>query len=275
MVLLHGEPTGFSTPQFISVLEGIIRGTIPANYPEDWDEDFLTRSLLKGLRSDLSHVQLLDQPGPLWIRWRAWKQVGKPEQTFGDIAILVSIRSRTESIEGVGYLEAKRRYAKSKKFDALDFKQCERIISIAPHALLLLYDYHAVPFNGFLVPGMLPPYATLPPVPHRRVFLASPSLPLSTYALVVPQHLAVALRSNDTNLYRFATPLSQQLVGRYLNAHDLEFSPEALAVARGRSRALGSPRYLLVVAVGRGVAPPEPDVNSNVFSDIGGSGEAV
>lgn len=256
------------TAEFLVLLEGIVRSAVAGNYPIDWNEDFITRSLLKALRSDLGHVHLSDQPEGLEIRWRAWKQVGRAEHTFGDVAVLVRLRARglRRPLDGVGFLEAKRRYP-SGTFDELRPGQMTRIAALAPHAGLLLYDFSPVSLSPIL-PGPLPVWwaswqRRSLPVPLRQ-----------TYAITVPIQVAMATGIRDAGLYRFGLPFSQQMVGRYFCGLDLEFSEKALATARGQTPELGAPRYLVVAAVGRGVAPEEVEVNTNVFTDLAAEEEA-
>jgi hypothetical protein len=70
----------------------------------DWDEDFITRTILRSLRGIHVTVQPTDDM-PVQIEIRPWKLTGNREATFGDIAILVNISFHDGTcLEGAAFL---------------------------------------------------------------------------------------------------------------------------------------------------------------------------
>lgn len=248
--------------EFILECEGLVNSQIRGNYPVDWDEDFLTRGLLKALRQELGREFMLSSYFPSFVsrasyfsmhvhahvhvRWNVYKMKGKEENKFGDVAILVKVRYYDRDvIEGVAFMEAKRRYTPSGKFDAIDVNQLRRINQNAPRASVLLYDFAPIVY------------------PYKFSCLC-------THAATVPMDLVLATGKKGVSLYKFSTPFSKRLL-RHLLGFDLERGHEALKIAKGYRQELGAPRNVGVFAVGVGVRPPaldEIDINPDRFEPI-------
>jgi hypothetical protein len=228
--------------------EGLVQASVAGNYPEDWDENFITRDLLRAIRANANDIVILGEASTR-VEWRAWKQVGSAETQFGDIAILVDIRQANgTSLRGVGFLEAKRWYP-HRAFATISWPQLETILSNAPSSRLLLYDFvrtsaFASGVSPIYAPAIWPVLGIHPPVQVR-----------ATYATAVSVSTALALRLTDRKLHGYALPFSHQVLLRYLNGFDLEFSAKALAVVTGADSSLGRSRYVLTVAVGHDVVP--------------------
>ncbi len=234
---------------FLYTIEGIVRKNVRGNYPRDWDEDFITRSLLKSLRTVFGPQTRIHLDAPfllppliipvlrpwsvideLVVGWDAYKMTGAKENKFGDVAILVTIRYPDgDKIEGVAFLEAKKRYKNSSNFQAIDFQQLKRINARAPRASVLLYDFNAI--YGYW---------------------------WRTYAVTAPMDLVIATQKKDTSLYKFSMPFSIRIL-RHLLGFCLEHADEPLRIAKGYQTEYGTPLYLLVVRVGMGVEPPSGD----------------
>jgi len=262
-------PTNEIAPlQFVHRLEEIASETIKSSYPRYWNEDFISRSFLLALEKALPSVALAGPELRRRIHWSAWKQVGSAENKFGDIAVLVRIVDADGLVlEGVGFLEAKRRYPGSEKYDQLASGQLTRIEEHAPHAMLLLYDYEeASAYTKYqLYTGHRARLRDLiPPVTNDGeslgIAVVEETHPFSgvfsTHMLVTPIGLIRSINLVQAGLYRYATPLSLQLAMRFLNGFDLEFSREALRTAKGWLDSIGSPRYLLTITV---VPTPQPE----------------
>ncbi|ACY47079.1 hypothetical protein Rmar_0171 [Rhodothermus marinus DSM 4252] len=226
----------------------IIRKNIKESYPRDWDEDFITRSLLKSLRTELPqptsiHLHPYTKPDlrhhKVEVKWDAYKMTGGKENKFGDVAILVVTKYPDgDTIKGVAFLEAKKRYKNSSHFRAIDFEQLKRITDNAPRASLLLYDFNII--NQYWWP---------------------------TYIVTVPADLVIATHKKDISLYKFSKPFSAALLN-YLLGFDLEHTEKALSIAKGYQTEYGTPLYLMVIRVGIGTEPPsdnEVDFNRNYF----------
>lgn len=129
----------------VNVLEKIFADNIRGNYSESYDENHITFCILNEIRKKFVHIEVDSYPGRISLAWRPWKLKGKYENNFGDIAILVNIIDNDGvEIQGVSFLEAKKRYRESGKFDAVKEDQLSRIYKNAPHAMLLFYDFQLI-----------------------------------------------------------------------------------------------------------------------------------
>src|SRR5438105_49229 len=115
--------------QFLARVEGIFRDVIRRCYPASWDENHITYTITDELAAKLPSVRVIGFDRPFNVRWDARKLTGEPEQTLGDLAVVVRIRSWSgEQINGVGVLEAKRRYVDQATFSAFGKQQLRRIV---------------------------------------------------------------------------------------------------------------------------------------------------
>lgn len=216
------------------------------SYPHEWDEDFVTFSILKGLRDRFQSATVTGFPEALSTHWSAFKCRGPKETRYGDVAILVRATGRDQqTVTGVALLEAKKRDAVSSRFKGLRRDQLERIAAHAPHSMVLFYDYDKIPVHpvdaasafGGWPPGLSP---------------GAPAY-FVTNAVAAPINVVTALvkdyGARDDSLYKRSVPFSHQLCFRYLRGFDLEMSEEAVLAARGYESRIGAHKYLLVVDV--------------------------
>jgi len=68
-------------------VEMILRNQVKDNFPTDWDEDFITRSILKEFREKLKSVRIHGLRNRMKIEWSTFKLQGIPERKFGDIFV--------------------------------------------------------------------------------------------------------------------------------------------------------------------------------------------
>lgn len=241
--------------EFQMLIEDLIDKKIQGNFPTDWDEDFITRDLLRDLRrigKMALHIDLkLERPFPTpWpvqislhentinLAWGAYKLTGKREQHFGDVAVIVHTRYHDGTlVEGVAFLEAKKRELRSTRYRSISDEQLGRILKYAPKASVLLYDFEPVSYIQ----------------PQR--FLRTIQF---TYAVTVPMDIVYSTKKKDTSLYKFSKPLSHQLL-LHLMGYDLDRSQLAMDIAKGNEDQIGSPRYILELHVG---------INTDVPSEI-------
>ncbi len=226
---------------FIERAESIVAEAVHKSFPEDWEEDFVTRLLLRKLRSDLKVTSVVSRGRSFRVHWSIYKNKGKQEEMFGDIGLLVrSAFKDGRTIEGVAYLEAKKRFKSRNTFAEIRIPQLKRILKHAPRAALLLYDYdHITDFPAIdaCAPWFEVFWEERPAYRHVPV----------TYAVTVPVSTALALGVKDTRLYTASNPFSQQLLLRYIHGLDLEFSQACITAAKGFAEKLGAPNYLLLV----------------------------
>lgn len=247
--------------QFYTDFEGLINSVVQQIIQDDfycWKEDYITEEILRRYRQRFRSLEIKTSSSrSVKIESLAYKLGNRlnAERRFGDVALIVKIYYLNRVLEGVAFLEAKKRQKDGKRFDALKQKQLEIINIHAPHASLLLYDYKDIKANPNYNSLSLKHLNTL--VPH-------------TYAVTLPINLAVALEWRDDQLYKLSMPFSHQVWSRYLCGLDLEFDRTALDIARGYNMEQGSPQYILVVSISHGDAVPSTDIdlNSNIFSEI-------
>ena len=246
------------TMEFVSEIEDILLEHVKNNYPVDWDENFITRSLLKEIRHRLGSVFVADLQHRTRIDWVPYKLSGTPENKFGDIAILVNIRYQDgDGIEGVAFLEAKKRNQKETEFGAIKTEQLENILKNAPSSMMLLYDYDDITqFVDF--------------IPSKGPWLRGWKYKPCTCAVTVPLTLVSNTRKRDMTLYKFSLPFSYQLVFRYFQGLDLEFQKNPIQIAKGYASDKGLPTYLVAVSVAYGKVKPEViEFNKELFTEIG------
>lgn len=230
--------------EFTGKLENVIRDSIGGVSGHEWDEDFITRNLLRDLRNDLSGFRFIGRDKKSAINWQIYKLKGTFENNFGDIALVVNINYRDgTSINGAAFLEAKKRDWRKTTFGAMKLPQAKKILKNAPHAQYLLYDYEEITnfLNGSLYLEELSYYY------HHR----GASVPFApvTRAVCVPLNLAVATTSKDTLLYRHGVPFSQMLSNRYFQGLDLEFDDTSKKVATGFLKKFGLPKFVVKIDI--------------------------
>lgn len=236
-------------------LEKILQQHVKGNFPIDWDENFITRSILKEFRNELNSVKIRGLKRRMQIEWLPFKLQGIPERKFGDIALLINISYQDgDRIEGVAFLEAKKRSANSVKFDAMKITQLRKIYRNAPNSVALLYDYEDI--TQFVNTS------TKSTINHWYEWKPC------TCSVVVPTGIISTIKKRDTSLYKFSIPFSYQLFFRYFHGFDLEFREKQKKIAKGYAKRKGLPTYLVVVSVAFGKVEPYRDIifNRNRFS---------
>ncbi len=229
--------------EFTGLLERQISDSIKGVSAHSWNEDHITFKLLGELNSALSNVDLEGEDFRRSIEWESYKLRGNFETNFGDIAIVVNISYRDgTNLEGVAFLEAKRRDWRKTTFSAMNKTQLNRILRHAPRAHYLLYDYEDITgFSNSVSFG-------IETSRYRRSYW--PGLVTEkTSSLCVPLNVAGATGFKDTLLYRHGTPLSWMLSNRYFQGLDLEFDDTAKSIATGFLNKFGLPKFVMRVDV--------------------------
>ena len=135
-------------------LESIFSGICTSAYPHEWDENHVSFLLMREFRRLFSHKRIRYTGFSKIVAWRSFKNRGKTESQYGDIALIVNIQFRSgEYLRGVACLEAKRSFP-SGEFESVDLPQLQAINTNLPYAHLLFY-YHKskslllkFPFDG-------------------------------------------------------------------------------------------------------------------------------
>jgi hypothetical protein len=213
-----------------------------------WQEDHLSYSVCD-LISGQAPLRFRSALGEdVQVEVEIFKNDGVVEERHGDIAVVLSIgRESTPDIFGLGFLEAKRRYTGTGRFDKFSAEQLEKIERNTPHALILLYDYENIAFNADLS--------------REGDVLEAVN---ETRAAVVPLNLARALNTKSTRLYRHSAPLGHQLCYRYLHGLDLDLVGTPDEMLRFFPSADLFPEFVLRMQVSHGAttSPPKASLPS-------------
>jgi hypothetical protein len=127
--------------QTVNRLESIFSEICNDSFPEEWDENHLSFLLMKKLREIFSRRTIHFTNWSKIVDWRSFKNRGKQETNYGDIALLVHVRfSSGEYLKGVANIEAKRSF-NSGSFESVDLIQLGRLLGNLPYSHLLLYNH--------------------------------------------------------------------------------------------------------------------------------------
>ena len=234
---------------FLRDLEIILREKISDHYPVDWDEDTITRNTLKELRISFKAISISGLKSRMRIQWSAFKLTGKSETKFGDVALLVNITYQNgDRIEGVAFLEAKKRKINTTKFGAIKIRQLSKIFRNTPFSMVLLYDYEDVTEFANI-------YSK--PFIFDNWFKCKPC----TRSVVVPTNIVLETQQKDTRLYKYSLPFSHQLFFRHLHGFDLDFRNKITNIAKGYNPSKGIPTYLIVACVAFGKTEPSQSID--------------
>lgn len=229
--------------KFTGEIEESISSSISSISVYDWDEDYITRSILGEIRKTLSIAEFKSKDYRKSITWEMYKLRGSYENKFGDICFVVNLFFKDGTkISGVAFLEAKKRTWRKTTFAAMRSDQAKRMLSVAPRAQYLLYDYEDITNfqTGTALMGEVGEYF--------RHFNYGP-FTAKTNAVCCPLNLAVETKIKDTLLYKHSTPLSLMITGRYFQGLDLEFSKTAKEVATGHLEKFGLPAHIMEVNI--------------------------
>jgi len=248
--------------EFFHSFEQSITEVIRSCYPTSWDENHITFAIADKLFDRNSIISLEGLDRPFKIVWDV-RKLRIPEETdFGDIGVLVKLTSWAgETVEGVGLLEAKKRDLQNGRFSAANTSQLKRIVTKAPAAQLLLYDYENVSacMDNWSVQFE----------DHYYRRHNGDNLPY-THCVCLPAKTALQLGKYTTNLHKFGVPLSYQIIGRYFRGFDLEMNQKILDGVKGNIDRHGGSRILILVGVSTGAAAPElPSFNNNRYVRLG------
>ena len=218
-------------------------------YPRSWKEDIITYKIVEQVFGSLANIVISEGRGTFQTVWDAYKLSGNCETRFGDIAIFIKlVRPNTLPLEGIAFLEAKRIYEPEMTFKAVKLDQLRRIHNNSPAAQLLLYDHRGYTATNDII---------------------SLRCPTTTNAICIPLNIALGVGAVDTNLYQFGSPLSVQLVTRYLLGYDLDMRQETLEFVKNAEPDEGAPRYLIIIGVAADeLTPILPDLTSSKYERI-------
>lgn len=195
-----------------------------------WDENNISFRLVEALQTIFDGKQINYAHFKKKITFKAYKQSGKNETNYGDIAFLVNIQfSSGEILQGVAFLEAKRLF-NSGYFESMDLNQLERLKLNAPYSQLL--QYYPKEKNFIL---KFPE-----PSDYSSCMWVSP---INTSHEIIKQ---LQLKDNH-NIIRTSFPLSQFFIGRILWGKDLDYRKDLYDEVVNGIVSRVNPKYLCVL----------------------------
>ncbi|SEW27351.1 hypothetical protein [Chitinophaga arvensicola] len=121
-------------------LETIFSEICTSSTPYEWDENHVSFLLMKELRKLFSRRVISFNSWSKIVDWHSFKNKGKQETNYGDIALIVSVQFTSgEILKGIACIEAKRSY-QSGNFESTSIAQLDRIFTKLPYSHLLLYN---------------------------------------------------------------------------------------------------------------------------------------
>lgn len=246
-VIKQLNPSGRDTMKSLSLqLESIVHTNVRESYPSAWDRDSITKGLFSDFKK-LLHGKTIHTPGDtIHSFWHLHRIKGDPDVGFGHCAILVQITYHDgQTVTGAAFFETAEKDGGKNTFSHIVKNNYRKLITVAPHAQLLLYDYDTI--TGMAFPSTAE--SVIGSHPHSW----NTWIPY-THAATVPANLALSLDAKTTALYKASLPLSYQLCYRYLHGLDLDFSKAALETASGFKSDRGNPKFLILISVSHGGA---------------------
>src|ERR1051325_4468239 len=195
-----------------------------------WDENNISFRLVEGLEKTLNGREINYVHFRKKISFKAYKQSGKSETNYGDIALLVNIHfSSVEILKGVAFLEAKRLF-NSGYFESMDLNQLDRLKTNVPYAQVLQYYPNPTEF--------------LLKFPFEWDFKSCMWVsPVNTSHELLKQ-----LNDKDNHrIIRTSFPLSQFFTGRILWGKDLDFREDLYNEVLNAVGTRVKPQYLCVL----------------------------
>jgi hypothetical protein len=252
-----------SAGKWLLEIHSQINKSVLAKKGRHWREDGISERILEDLVGLFPFVEVVAPLGAQKISWDAYKLSGTPEHRAGDIAVIVKFSfANGNEKEGVAFLEAKRTFPKSGKFDQLKIKQLEEHLSFTHAHRTLLYDYQST--EGHYQNLKLQYYCA---ACHHESFCEN-------YASTLSTEQAILLDDKSRDLLNYSLPLSYILITRYLKGFELDYSPNAVKMAKGflDENERGGTKFLLVAHVSFDMdLEPEPRkilINDNHYRRI-------
>lgn len=243
-------------------LETLIYSSVKESYPNNWDQQQITRSLFSGMKT-LFDGRTIHTPGDtIKTAWNLYQRKNSAEDIFGEVAIFIQVTYHDgQIVKGVVFNDVAEKDGGKNTFSGLHKNNFRRLLSVSHHSQLLLYDYDTI--TGMAFPSTAE--AIIGNQPHNW----NSWIPF-THAVTVPANLALSLDVKTTGLYKVSLPLSYQFNYRYLYGLDLDHSATAMETASGLKTVKGNPRFLICIAVSHGGTEPAMnlDFNTKMYTEF-------
>ena len=246
----------------LSGIEDVAYQSITGNYPDYWENDIISLSLIRGMITLINQKKIRVPGNVLQSHWSPYILNNDIEKRIGDIAFLIKTTFHDgHTTEGVAVLETALKDKAKNTFSSIKKDQTRKLNNTFPHSQVLLCDYDHI--TGMAFPTV--PESIIGNYPHSW----NSWVPF-TQAAVIQSGLCYELGIKTTGLYKACLPFSYQLSYRYLYGVDLDFSKNALDIARGIKTTKGCIKYLICVSVAHGDSEPQKhfDFNREIYSKL-------
>ncbi|MGV8017841.1 MAG: hypothetical protein AB2L26_06590 [Ignavibacteria bacterium] len=216
----------------VGKLELLFSNICSTAYPYEWNENYITYYLMNELRKLFRNRIIYFNNWSKIVDWQSFKNTGKQETNYGDIALLVNVQfSSGEILKGVASLEAKRDNNDG-IFKSFDSSQLTRILSNLPYSHLLLYTH-----SKYELQQKFPDESTW----KSNMWVS----PINTASQIVNQ---VSL-DDSWKVLRTSFPLSMFFTSRIFWGLDLDFRKEIIIDIETGINKIINPSFLGVVNI--------------------------
>lgn len=206
-----------------------------------WEENTITGKIIDDILDIYEEVK----PGNHCINVFKLDKKCNAESKFGDIAFIVRHHiSKDTIIEGVAFIEAKRDFPNQNfEYSSLKKEQLEKFLKYTTQSFFCFYSHKH--FFPILRSSFLEQHISLLGISHNEY--------------------------SDKYIYSSVNPSSlvNQII-RFKNGYDLDYSDDALNIAKGYEVELGFPCYIMdIETFASGYPNPEPtpnNVNTKLYS---------
>ncbi|WP_346320321.1 hypothetical protein [Chitinophaga sp. YIM B06452] len=218
--------------QTVERLESIFNEICADSHPYEWDENHISYQLMQRLRQLFSNKIIRFDGWSKIVNWQSFKNRGRQENRFGDIALLITIQFTSgETLKGVACLEAKRDFS-SGSFESMDIDQLKRIWANTPYSHLLLYTHTLEN-----LPLKFPDQREW----NSKVWVS----PINTAKELLKQ----TQQNDNRKVLRTSFPFSMFLTSRIFWGLDLDYREEIFEDIEKGIHKIANPSYLGVVNV--------------------------
>jgi hypothetical protein len=215
----------------VRTLENVFASICRNSYPLEWDENHISFQLMSQLRQIFSNRVINFNGWSKIVDWRSFKNRGKQETKYGDIALIVNVQfSSGETLKGVANIEAKRDF-NSGNFESIDLPQLDRIFTNSPYSHLLLYTH-----SGHELQQKFPDESTW----RSNIWIS----PINT-----AKQLLTQTGNDNWKVLRTSFPFTMFLTSRIFWGLDLDFRDNVINDVESGLNNIINPSFLGIVNV--------------------------
>jgi len=232
------------TPSVLSnEIQECVDSIIRETHDVDWNEDSLTLGVIGGIRKILSDytIPYMDNaPFSNKFDVEAYKITGKPEQSHGDIAVVVTriFPNFKNPTSGVAFYEAKASSNTNygNRFPSFNVQQLRRLVTKTPRLTYLIYDRENRQIGTSDWPSRIDT--------SDRMLDYGQTKTLRSYT--VDANLLKNIRDIDVAAGLYGKPFGEHFVKNVLSGRDLDYSASAEKIIKKWIKATKNSNPLIV-----------------------------